>query len=58
MYEFAGDPEFGHNAIGRFLASLNLDFMAVTANYFNRQSGIGGDYARSPAASVRLQNKL
>lgn len=58
MYEFAGDPEFGHNALGRYLASPHLDFMAVTASYFTRQSGTGGDYARSPAASVRLHGKL
>ena len=32
--------------------------MAVTASYGSRQSGSGGDYARSPAASVRLHGKL
>ena len=58
MYEFAGDPEFGHNAMARFLASDQLDFMAVTASYFSRASGDGGDYARSPAASVRLHGKV
>jgi hypothetical protein len=58
MYEFAGDPEFGHNALGRYLDSPNLDLIAVTASYFNRGSGTGGDYARSPAASVRLHGKL
>jgi hypothetical protein len=58
MYEFAGAPEFGHNALGRYLTSPHLDFIAVTASYFNRQVGIGGDYARSPAASVRLHGKL
>jgi hypothetical protein len=58
MYEFVGDPEFGHNALGRYLASEDLDFIAVTASYFTRQAGSGGDYARSPAASVRLHNKL
>lgn len=58
MYEFAGDPEFGHNALSRFLDSPYLDFIAVTASYFNRQAGIGGDYARSPVASVRLYGKV
>lgn len=58
MYEFAGDPEFGHNALGRYLASPNLDFIAVTASYLTRQSGTGGDYARSPAVSVRFHNKV
>jgi len=58
MYEFVGDPEFGHNALSRYLTSPNLDFLAVTASYFTRQAGAGGDYARSQAASVRLHNKL
>ena len=58
MYEFVGDPEFGHNGLGRYLASPHLDFMVVTASYFTRQPGTGGDYARSPAASVRLHKKL
>jgi hypothetical protein len=58
MYEFAGDPEFGHNALGRFLASPHIDFLAVTASYFNRRSGIGGDYARSPCLSVSLHKKV
>jgi hypothetical protein len=58
MYEFAGDPEFGHNALGRFLDSPHLDFIAVTASYFNRQAGIGGDYVRSPVASVQLHKKV
>ena len=58
LYEFAGDPEFGHNAMASILAGKHLDFMGVTASYFNRQSATGGDYARSPVASVRLHGKV
>ncbi|HMP05188.1 MAG TPA: hypothetical protein PJ982_02470 [Lacipirellulaceae bacterium] len=58
MYEFAGDPEYGHNALEKFNRSPYLDFVYVTASYNNRQPGIGGDYARAPSHSVRLHNKL
>ncbi len=58
MYEFAGDPEFGHNAVSRLIRSPNIDFMAVTASYFHRQAALGCDYQRSPAASLALHGKL
>lgn len=58
MYEFNGNPEFGHNALARFNASPNLDFIYVTASYSNRAFATGADYARSPAQSVRLHGKL
>jgi hypothetical protein len=58
MFEFAGDPEFGHNALSRLLESPHLDFMMVTASYFNRQLGSGADYMRSPMTSVALHQKL
>ncbi|HOX40524.1 MAG TPA: beta-galactosidase [Candidatus Brocadiia bacterium] len=58
MYEFRGDPEFGHNALQRFNESGNLDVIFVTASYENRAFGKGADYSRSPAFSVRLHNKL
>jgi hypothetical protein len=58
LYEFAGDPEFGHNAVSRLVRSPHIDFMAVTASYFHRQSGAGCDYQRSPAASLPLHGKL
>ena len=58
MFEFGGDPEYGHNALGRLLRSRHLDFAAVTASYFNRELGIGADYARSPITSVGLHGKL
>jgi hypothetical protein len=46
MLEFGGDPEFGHNALGRLLRSKHLDFAVVTASYFDRTLGPGADYAR------------
>lgn len=58
MFEFGGDPEYGHNALGRLLRSSNLDFAAVTASYFNRHLGTGADYARSPITSVAHHGKL
>lgn len=58
MYEFRGDPEYGHNALEQFNAIDSLDFIFVTASYMNRQSGTGGDYSRSPAFSLRLHDKL
>lgn len=58
MFEFGGDPEYGHNALGRLLRSKNLDFVAVTASYHDRALGRGADYARSPLTSVALHGKL
>ena len=58
MFEFSGDPEFGHNALGRLLRSPHLDFVAVTASYFDRELGQGADYARAPVTSVGLHSKL
>ncbi|MEI7634432.1 MAG: hypothetical protein WCK47_09160 [bacterium] len=58
MYEFMGNPEFGHNALERYLASPNLDFVYVTASYGSRDMATGGDYQRAPAMSVQLHGKL
>lgn len=58
MYEFGGNPEFGHNALGKFIVSSNLDFVAATASYGDRQLGAGGDYQRAPSSSVMLHGKL
>ncbi|MBX9652364.1 beta-galactosidase [bacterium] len=58
MFEFGGDPEYGHNALSRLLRSPNLDFVAVTASYFDRHLGRGADYARSPITSVARHGKL
>lgn len=58
MFEFAGSPDYGHNALGKYLQSPNIDFMIVTASYYNHHLGSGGDYPRSPAASVALHGKL
>lgn len=58
MFEFGGDPEYGHNALSRLLQSPSLDFVAVTASYFDRHLGTGADYARSPITSVAHHGKL
>lgn len=58
MFEFGGDPEYGHNALSRLLQSPSLDFVAVTASYFDRNLGTGADYARSPITSVAHHGKL
>jgi hypothetical protein len=58
MFEFGGDPEYGHNALAKLLRSPHLDFAAVTASYFNRHLGAGADYARAPITSVAHHGKL
>jgi len=58
MYEFRGDPEYGHNALGRLNSSANLDFVMVTSSYGYRSTGTGGEYERAPSYSVRLHGKL
>lgn len=58
MFEFGGDPEFGHNAMAKLLRSPHLDFALVTASYHNRDLGRGADYARAPLTSVALHGKL
>jgi hypothetical protein len=58
MYEFRGDPEYGHNALEKYNQSPYLDFIFVTASYENRRFATGGDYSRSPAYSVQLHHKL
>lgn len=58
MFEFGGDPQFGHNALGRLVESENVDFVLVTASYHNRQLASGGDYVRSPAKTVSLHGKV
>lgn len=58
MFEFGGDPEFGHNALSKLAQSPHLDFIAVTASYFNRELGAGADYARAPITSLALHGKL
>jgi hypothetical protein len=58
QYEFNGDPEFGHNALGKYLASDALDYLLVTASYYDREVAVGADYQRSPAYSVQLHNKV
>lgn len=58
MYEFRGDPEYGHNALAKLNQSEHLDFIFVTASYGERQLGTGGDYLRAPALSAMLHGKL
>ena len=58
MFEFFGDPEFGHNALERLLESRHLDFVMVTASYGNRELGTGSDYMRAPITSAALRGKL
>jgi hypothetical protein len=58
MFEFGGDPEFGHNAMARLARSKHLDFVAVTASYFNRELGTGADYERAPITSLGIHGKL
>ena len=58
MFEFGGDPEFGHNALAKLLRSQHLDFAVVTASYHARGLGSGADYARAPITSVGLHGKL
>ena len=58
MFEFGGDPEFGHNALAQLLQSPNLDFALVTASYHDRALGRGADYARAPITSLSLHGKL
>lgn len=74
LKEFMGNPEFGHNALSRYYASTNLDFIYVTASYGNLdkpaanaalgipgnyQRGLGGaDYPRGADTSARLHGKL
>jgi hypothetical protein len=58
MFEFGGDPEYGHNGLARLLRSPNLDFALVTASYHDRALGRGADYERGPITSLRLHGKL
>jgi len=58
LFEFGGDPEFGHNAMAKLAQSPHLDFVAVTASYFDRELGHGADYARAPITSVDLHGIL
>jgi len=58
LFEFGGDPEYGHNAMAMLQRLPDLDFVAVTASYFNRELGPGADYARAPITSLALHGKL
>jgi beta-galactosidase len=58
LFEFGGDPEFGHNALSRLMQSRHLDFVMVTASYGDRALGSGADYMRSPITTPSLHGKL
>ena len=58
MFEFGGDPEFGHNALAKLPRSPHLDFAAVTPSFNHRELGRGADYARASITSVALHGKL
>jgi hypothetical protein len=58
MFEFCGNPESGHLAVEKLLASDNVDFVVVTASYGQRQLGTGGSILRSPHTSLLLHDKL
>jgi hypothetical protein len=58
MYEFIGNPEYGHNAGSKYMNSDTLDFVWVTAAYGYRSLATGGDYQRAPALSAQLHNKI
>ena len=57
MFEFGGDPEYGHNALGKLLRSDHLDFVMVTASYHDRGLGKGATSLLT-ITSVRLHEKL
>jgi len=57
LNEFAGDPEFGHNGLHRFLKSSHLDFLFQCTSYGGRAPG-GGSYARSSHTSMALHGKV
>ncbi len=58
LFEFDGDPEFGHNALGSLLRSPHVDLVMMTASYYDRQIGTGVDYMRAPMTSVAQHGKL
>ena len=57
LYEFQGNPDFGHNALEKYNECNNLDYVYVTASYGERKLG-GADYPRGPALSVKLHDKI
>jgi beta-galactosidase len=58
LFEFDGDPEFGHNALSRLIRSPYIDLVMMTASYYDRQIGTGADYMRAPMTSVARHGKL
>lgn len=57
MYEWCGNPEDGHQALGKYNRSQNLDFVWQTASYETRLYITGGDVLRGPGYSNVLHGK-
>lgn len=58
MYEFRGNPEFGHNGGGRIMQSENVDFICAPPSYYERQLAGGAECYRRPFLPGTLHNKL
>ena len=59
LFEFRGNPEFGHNGGYRILTKCpNVDFVLNSPNYHNRSIGSGANYYRHPMLSATLNSKL
>lgn len=57
FYEWCGNPEDGHQALGKYNDSQNLDFIWQTSSYSNRVYQTGADNQRGPAYSSQLHGK-
>lgn len=57
VFEFRGNPEFGHLAVGKLLRSENIDSLLAPPSYFERQLG-GIEGYRRPFFSATLHGKL
>lgn len=57
LFEFRGNPDFGHNAVGEILRSPDVDFILAPPGYLERMSG-GMETYRRPFHSGTLHGKL
>jgi len=57
LFEFRGNPEFGHNAEGKILKSANIDMILAPPSYVGRELG-GVEGYRRPFLSGTLHDKL
>jgi hypothetical protein len=58
MYEFRGNPEFGHNGGASIMRSDNIDFICAPPSYYERQLATGAECYRRPFLPGTLHNKL